>query len=249
MTPAQERKRLVLATDLDGTFLGGNEAQRAALYQWIEARRDAVTLIFVTGRDLPFVRALAQAGIPRPDYVIGDVGTTIAGGGALEPLPELENHIARAWDGAGPRIRDLLKDEPGLTLQKTPFRYRVSYYYEPDRLRPSARHKVETAGFDSLVSANRFFDVLPRGISKGPTLIHLITHLGIPEHDVLVAGDTLNDLSLFDTPYAGVAVGNSEIALLAQIASQPNVYRSPEPGAAGIADAIAQFGFMREGDQ
>ena len=34
--------RFVLATDLDGTFLGGSEADRAALYRAIEARRRGV---------------------------------------------------------------------------------------------------------------------------------------------------------------------------------------------------------------
>lgn len=249
MAAPQHRRRLVLATDLDGTFLGGSDAQRATLYRWIEERRADVMLVFVTGRDLPFVRALASHGIPRPDYVIGDVGTTIAGGEALEPLAELEHHIATTWNDAGAGVRALLRDEPGLTLQETPFRYRVSYIYEPARLRPGAREKVEAAGFDCLISAGLYFDVLPRGISKGPTLIHLMTHLGIGGHEVLVAGDTLNDLSLFRTPYAGVAVSNAEPALLRQVSALPNVYLSPEPGAAGIADAIARLGYTREGAQ
>jgi hydroxymethylpyrimidine pyrophosphatase-like HAD family hydrolase len=240
-------KRLVLATDLDGTFLGGDDAQRKALYDWIEQRRDEVALIFVTGRDLPFVRALAARGVPRPDYVIGDVGTTIAGGAAIEPIAELEAPIAQAWGDAGSRVREMLRDEPGLRPQDTPFRYRMSYYYEPDLLRASAQDKVEAVGFDCVTSADTFFDVLPRGISKGPTLIRLVRHLGLEPRTVLVAGDTLNDLSLFHTPYAGVAVGNSEPALVAQVETMPNVYLSPQPGAAGITDAIAHHGFMTEG--
>ena len=44
-------KKLVLATDLDGTFLGGSDEQRSSLYSWIEANRAQVGLIFVTGRD------------------------------------------------------------------------------------------------------------------------------------------------------------------------------------------------------
>ncbi|QIB33304.1 HAD family hydrolase [Ancylobacter pratisalsi] len=247
MVLANTTKRLVLATDLDGTFLGGDDAQRASLYDWIEARREDVALVFVTGRDLPFVRALTEQGVPRPDFVIGDVGTTIAGGPGIEPMPELERPIAEAWGDASERVRDLLKDEPGLRLQDTPFRYRMSYYYEPEALRPSARAKVEAAGFDCITSADIYFDVLPRGISKGPTLIRLMEHFGVARDKVLVAGDTLNDLSLFRTPYAGVAVGNSEPALVAQVSNMPNVYLSPRPGAAGIADAIERHGFMTEG--
>ena len=42
---------LILATDLDGTFLGGSDSQRRRLYDAISARPDAL-LVFVTGRDL-----------------------------------------------------------------------------------------------------------------------------------------------------------------------------------------------------
>ncbi len=249
MTGPADRQGLILATDLDGTFLGGSEAQRAALYGWIEARRDDVMLVFVTGRDLPFIRELAAQGVPRPDYVIGDVGTTIAGGPGIEPITELEAPIAAAWGNAGARVHAMLKDEPGLRPQETPFRYRMSYYYEPGLLRPSAREKVERAGFDCITSADLYFDVLPPGVSKGPTLVHLMTHLGIAQDKVLVAGDTLNDLSLFKTPYAGVAVSNSEPALVKKLRGMPNVHLSRQPGAAGIADAIAHHGFMIEGAQ
>lgn len=72
-------KTFVLATDLDGTFLGGTDAQRRALYDWIEDHRDTVGLIFVTGRDPEFIMDLCGSGTaPWPDYAVGDVGTTIA---------------------------------------------------------------------------------------------------------------------------------------------------------------------------
>jgi hydroxymethylpyrimidine pyrophosphatase-like HAD family hydrolase len=228
-----DRSRLVLATDLDGTFLGGTAEQRHGLYTWIEDRRDLVTLIFVTGRDLPFIRELiADGSVPRPDYVIGDVGTTIAGGHGIEPLAALESPIAQLWGDAGARVRALLEGEPGLRLQDTPFRYRQSYHYEPERLARSTLEKIEAAGFDWLLSADTYLDVLPRGVSKGPTLLKLAAHLELPHSHLLTAGDTLNDLSLFETGLTGVAVGNSEASLKARVAGMPNVYLSALPGAA-----------------
>src|SRR6056297_2091299 len=78
-TTAIATKDLVLATDLDGTFLGGTDADRARFYAWIEANRARIGLIFVTGRDPGFIRQLVRSGtVPRPDYLVGDVGTTIA---------------------------------------------------------------------------------------------------------------------------------------------------------------------------
>lgn len=236
-----QSRRLVLATDLDGTFLGGSADSRDQLYDWIERNRAHVTLIFVTGRDLPFVRSLvSETSVPQPDYVIGDVGTTIAGGPSIEPIEELERPIAALWGDSGARVVSLLAEEPGLTLQPTEFRYRVSYFYDPQILSSDAAEKVRQAGLDCIVSADTFFDVLPPGISKGPTLIRLVEHLGLDPDDVLVAGDTLNDLSLFETGFAGVAVGNSEPALRARIADLATVHFSHEAGAGGILDAIAR---------
>lgn len=240
-----DRSRLVLATDLDGTFLGGSATDRQRLYTFLNARRKQLTLIFVTGRDLPFVRALVADGqVPQPDYVIGDVGTTIAGGIDFTPLPALETHIAERWADAGPRVRALLDGEPGLRAQDTPFRYRQSYYYDPAQLAPGVLARIEAAGFDGLLSADTFLDVLPRGISKGPTLLHLVQQLGLPAHQVLTAGDTMNDLSLFRTGLTGVMVDNAEAPLKAVASALPNVYASPQPGAAGILDAIAHFRFL-----
>jgi hydroxymethylpyrimidine pyrophosphatase-like HAD family hydrolase len=238
---------LVLATDLDGTFLGGSPDQRKELYDWIEDRRARMKLVFVTGRDLPHVRYLcSEEGVPWPDYVIGDVGTTVVAGRDFEPVEHIEAWIAGKWGDAGEAVRALLEGEPGLELQPTPFRYRVSYYWDPAAWNPAVAERIEAMGLDCLTSAETYLDVLPKGVSKGPTLERLIGHLRFDPETVLVAGDTLNDLSLFRTGLSGVAVGNSEAALLEQVAPLSNVYVSPHPGAAGIRDAIAALGKIGE---
>lgn len=236
----------VLATDLDGTFLGGTEEERRTLYGLLEVRRDRV-LIFVTGRDLDFVRHLVdEVGIPRPDYVVGDVGTTIADGAHFRPVEALEEEIKGAWADAGPRVQRLLENEPGLRPQPTAFRYRLSYFYDPAQLSFATVRKVQAAGFDCVLSAETYFDVLPRGISKGPTLLKLLRALGLPEERVLVAGDTLNDLSLFQTGLLGVAVGNSEPKLIEAIRGLERVHRAERHGAGGILEALDHFGLLAQ---
>lgn len=244
----QDTPGLILATDLDGTFLGGSEAQRRALYQALQQRND-VLLIFVTGRDIDFLRQLVQQpGMPQPDLIIGDVGTSVWDTATWEPIEALEQGIRARWDDANARVLELLADEPGLTLQPTPFRHRVSYYYDPQQLRQETLRKVEDAGFDWLLSADTFFDVLPRGVQKGPTLLRLIERLEMAAERVLVAGDTLNDLSLFKTGLKGVAVGNSEPKLLEAIDGFDWVHRARGEGAAGIAEAIRHFGLHDKED-
>jgi len=236
-------RAFVLATDLDGTFLGGSDADRRALYAWIEENRRTIGLIFVTGRDPGFIADLTSGEVPAPDYVVGDVGTTIAQfrEGAVTPIPALEAEIATAWNDAGGRVREALDGHPGLTLQPTAFRYRVSYDYDPGVYDPAAADRIRAMGLDVLISDNRFFDVLPRGISKGPSLRRLVDWLKVEEHRVLAAGDTLNDLSMLVSGLPAVAVGNSEAALVQRVAAHDQVYRAAAHGAGGILEAIEAF--------
>ncbi|MCR9125593.1 MAG: HAD family hydrolase [Rhodobacteraceae bacterium] len=238
------RDRFVLATDLDGTFLGGSDSDRRTLYDWIEAHRASIRLIFVTGRDPRFIGELCGGGVPWPEYVIGDVGTTIAQvmpDRRIEPIPALEAEIATLWGDSGARVRARLDGHPGLTLQPTPFRYRVSYDLDAARFDDSAVQVVHDMGLAPLISDDRFFDVLPPGVSKGPSLRRLIAHLGADPGRVLAAGDTMNDLSMLEMGIPAVAVGGSEPALLRALAGKTHVHRSDRVGAAGILDAMAAF--------
>lgn len=242
-------KKLVLATDLDGTFLGGSDEARTGLYNWIEKNRASVGLIFVSGREPGFITNLVRRhGVPRPDFAVCDVGTTIASVGPdnlLSPIAELEAEIAEAWGDANGRVQAALHRARGLKLQSTGFRHRMSYDMDPAEFDPAALDIVADLGLDALVSDNRFFDVLPRDVSKGPSLLRLLTHLGVPNGNCLVAGDTLNDLSMLSLGLPAVAVGNSEPALLDALKGQGHVHFAKGEGAAGIAEAILSHDAFR----
>ena len=233
--------RFVLATDLDGTFLGGTDTMRRTLYDWIEDNRAEVGLIYVTGRDPDFLPEIWDEGVPVPDYVVGDVGTTIAEvrERAFAPIPVLEADIAARWGEATDRVRALLDGAPGLRPQDTRFRYRMSYHYDPASFDASMIPPVEALGLDVLISHECYLDVLPGGVSKGPSLKRLMAHLGLADDRVLVAGDTLNDLSMFETGLAGAVVGGAERALLEAVAALPRAHVCTAPGAGGILEAIA----------
>ena len=168
-------KDFVLATDLDGTFLGGTDAERKQFYDWIEASRDRVGLIFVTGRDPGYIRELTRKQrVPKPDFVVGDVGTTIASVDEdhfLTPIGPLEAEIAAAWGEsracgctAAAENRGV---EAGLKLQSSwlSATTRVQFFdMDPELFEAPVRsyYFVGDLGLD--VAACRppqFFDVLP----------------------------------------------------------------------------------------
>ncbi|TVP71820.1 MAG: HAD-IIB family hydrolase [Rhodobacteraceae bacterium] len=231
----------VLATDLDGTFLGGSQDDRKTLYDWLRAQRKTAHLIFVTGRDPQFIAQLCATGdVPAPSYVIGDVGTTIARfhDGQVEPIARLEAPIKRLWEGMADPVRTRLASIRGLWLQSAPFRHRLSYQYD-DRFNPDTLQVLEGLGVDVLDSHGCFIDILPKGISKGPSLLRLLAELKLPQDKVLVAGDTLNDLSMFQTGLHGAVVGGAEPELLAATRALPLSYHCSRIGAGGILEAIA----------
>ncbi|QFS83000.1 Mannosylfructose-phosphate phosphatase [Roseivivax sp. THAF40] len=240
ISTALHERRFVLATDLDGTFLGGSDADRKRLYDWIEAHRETIGLVFVTGRDPAFIRTLCDSGVPWPEYVIGDVGTTIAKvvDKDITPIAELEEEIASLWNDGGPAVRAALEGHPGLILQPTSFRYRVSYDLQPSDFDDSAKTLVTDLGHDWLISDNKYFDVLPRGVSKGPSLRRFVAHMNIPEKRVLAAGDTLNDASMLECGLPAVAVGGSEAALLDRVGHLDHVHKATAIGAGGILEAV-----------
>ncbi|WP_235263518.1 glucosylglycerol-phosphate synthase [Nitrincola sp. A-D6] len=61
---------------------------------------------------------------------------------------------------------------------------------------------------------------------------------------MLVAGDTLNDLSMYEQGFKGVCVGESEPALLDATADRASVLQARLSGCGGILEAVGHFGFL-----
>ena len=236
---------MLLATDLDGTFLGGSAEDRQALYQLI-ASHPGIDLVFVTGRGLESVLPLlADPTIPQPDYIICDVGCTVVDGRTLQPLHEVQGRIDDKWPGEY-RIQKAVEHIDGLTRQDVPQDRRCSYFCEPDVVTDELFEIAETLDCDLLYSASLYLDFLPKNVNKGSTLTALIEHLEIPKEDIMVAGDTLNDLSMYEHEFIGVCVGESEEGLLEATEGKARVYHAEAAGAGGIIEAISYFGFLGE---
>ncbi|MCK7547885.1 glucosylglycerol-phosphate synthase [Marinobacter koreensis] len=234
---------MLLATDLDGTFLAGDPDNRLKLYQLISAHPE-IDLVFVTGRGLESVLPLlSDPTIPQPDYIICDVGCTVVHGDSQQAIQPLQGAIDELWPGAQV-IEDALSGFDGLQRQEVPQERRVSYFCEQDVVCDEMRDKIETLSCEVLFSAGKYLDILPRGVNKGTTLSLLVDHLGVDPEAVLVAGDTLNDLSMYQQSFKGVCVGASETDLLAATEHQARVLHAGATGCGGILEAFEHFGFL-----
>lgn len=231
---------MLLATDLDGTFLGGSHQHMEELYEMIRNNKD-FRLVFVTGRGMESVLPLlSDPVIPRPEYIICDVGATILDGTTLFPVQPIQNNIESKWPGKQAILKQL-RDVKGIRIQPVPQMRRCSFIFDEHLVHEQIGALEEKLGCDILLSDNRFFDVLPINVNKGTTLAQLIEHLNIPEEKVLVAGDTLNDLALYGRGFKGVVVGEAEPALVQATQGVPGVFHSDIRGAGGIMEAMAHF--------
>jgi hydroxymethylpyrimidine pyrophosphatase-like HAD family hydrolase len=62
--------KLILAADLDGTFLEGDEQVKESFYGKLLRLREQVMLIYVTGKPIEIVKQFCLQGyLPRPEFV------------------------------------------------------------------------------------------------------------------------------------------------------------------------------------
>lgn len=215
----------ILVTDLDGTLLGGSPDSRRRLRDALE-RHPEVTVVFATGRALDSVRELLRDPlVPRPRWIIADVGATVIDGTDFTPVDPLQEQLRTGWPGAA-QVRAALRRFPALRYQEGVVQDgRCSYHLTPSALTPELTDAVRALGCTWEYSAARYFDVLPPGASKGNALRLLARKLGWAAEEILVAGDSLNDLSLFRLGTHAVVVKGAESALLTALADSPHVYR------------------------
>ncbi|WP_212629821.1 glucosylglycerol-phosphate synthase [Pseudomonas sp. KB-10] len=236
---------MLLATDLDGTFLAGDPEDRLSLYQTIAAHPE-IKLAYVTGRSLEAVLPLlADPTLPQPDYIIADVGATLVHGDSLQPIQPLQSVVDARWPGET-QVASAI--EPfGLERQDVPQARRCSYFCTPEQAaNPQLRKVADELGCDLLYSAELYLDFLPKGVNKGSSLHALADWLELDHDQVLAAGDTLNDLSMLSASFHGVCVGQSEAALLEATRSHSRTLHASRPGCGGILEAFAHFGFLGE---
>lgn len=237
--------KLVFITDLDGTFLAspGNPDR---LYQFIHAHRERIILVFATGRGVDTVKPLLQdPALPKPDYIIADVGATIFDCHRGGVVHELQSEIDARWPG-GLAVRERLSDIPGLSLQAVPQERRCSYYYEESVDLARIESRATAMNCDVLISAGRYLDILPYGVNKGASARRLMRFLRMNPSHAVVAGDTMNDFSLFNAGFDGIVVGGAEPALVDRLQSMRNVFFSEAPGTDGLLEGLRRFGWVEE---
>ena len=236
----------MLCTDLDGTFIGDDDS----MYELLDIiDRNNILLGFSTGRHLPSVlKFIAEKRIRKPDACICLVGTEVyfLENGKFVLDERWSEIIAEGWHRK--KIVELLSDIKELAWQDEEWqtKFKASYFLKENQqeVLKEITSRLEKAELEAKViySADEFLDFLPLKSSKEGALRYVIKSFGIKKEDVVVCGDSGNDLELFKAGFKGIIVGNAHREL--RNYKGQNAYRAIGEYSAGIIEGLRQLNFI-----
>jgi len=222
--------QLLICTDLDRTLIPNGPQPESPGARDRFARLVAhpqVTLAYVSGRDRALVEAaLDHYHLALPDFVLGDVGTSIYHLGPRldwQRQRAWEEEIAQDWNGlTRSDLEQKLRHLPHLQLQEAARQnsYKLSYFLplQSDRVALATRIEecVEPLGVRlrlvwSLDEAAGIglLDLLPERASKYHAIEALLQQQGFGYTDTVFCGDSGNDMEVLASPVPAVLVANS----------------------------------------
>lgn len=267
--------RLLLCSDLDRTLIPNGhqeESPQARRLLHVTAQRPEITLAYVSGRNLKLLKsAIAEFDLPKPDFAVGDVGTTIyqVAGDHWHALSQWEDEIAPDWKGRRPdQIAALFKSIREIELQapENQNRFKVSYYapahIDYRRLIETMRDLLRVEGVRaSLIwsvdekAGQGLLDVLPENATKYHAIRFLMKQNDFSEKLTVFAGDSGNDLPVLTSGLQAVLVRNSAEEVRAEARRQADANGNGEKlyvakggflgmngnYAAGVLEGLAHF--------
>jgi HAD superfamily hydrolase (TIGR01484 family) len=235
MSMTTQSPRILICTDLDRTLLPNGpqpESPNARPRFRTLAARPEVSIAYVTGRHRELVlEAIDEYDIPIPDFLIGDVGTSIYHvADDWTPRADWSHHIAASWNGQGPEVlASLLQDIDGLLIQEPAKQgpNKLSYYTPEDWDRDGLLPVIEQRLKDNEIATNLIWsldentgtgllDVLPATASKHSAIEFLMRNEGFTQANTVCSGDSGNDLAMLTGPLQAVLVANATAEVRAE---------------------------------
>jgi len=246
-----------LASDVDGTLTGDRDAlNRLASRLHMLRHAGDLFLMLSTGRRLAqVIDGLAEEGLPQPDAVLCQVGTEIYRPPLIpdsKPMPEWRDRLLAEY--SRDEALSFLEGIAGLVMQDDVFNtpLKTSCFLDgcpdPEAAAAEIRRRAEPHAdrYQVVWSSGRDLDILPASSGKGKAIRFLIRQLNLDPKQVVVAGDTGNDATMFEEFLKGVVVANAkpELLALAESLADGDVYVAQKAYAAGVEEGLEHFGVL-----
>ncbi|MBD0832337.1 HAD-IIB family hydrolase [Aestuariibaculum sediminum] len=242
----------LLSFDIDNTLIEFHTLKSNFKKIWEKYTPEDIILTYNTGRLIDDVLLLIKKGVlPKPDYIIGGVGTLIYDCKKECVVKEFNDVLDEGWDLDA--VEKLIQaiDHP-ISEQPAKFQhsYKRSYFFHDanDELIASIEKDFAQANmFVNIVySGNKFLDVLPKWANKGNALQWLLAKLELTPYNVLVAGDSGNDSAMFNMKgIRGIVVANAHEELY-KFTKYRQIYHAEEDHGNGVIEGLIYYGILPE---
>lgn len=239
-------EKKMICTDLDGTFIGSDDS----MYELLDIiDKNNILLVFSTGRHLPsVVKFTDEKRIRKPDACICLVGTEVhfVEEGEFVLDDRWSEIISEGWHRE--KIVDLLHDIKELVWQDEEWqtKFKISYFLRENQqeVLREITNRLEKAklGAKVIYSCDEFLDLLPVKSSKSGAVKYIIERFGVKKEDVIVCGDSGNDLDLPRAGFKGIIVGNAHTEL--RNYKGKNAYHATEKYSTGIIEGLRWLKFI-----
>lgn len=249
--PGQRFKNVgkLIITDIDDTLVGDDESMEE-FFKKLSDENNNITFGVATGRSLELVKeVLSEKKLPVPHIIISSVGTEIYYGSSYDNLHQDDGwsaHISYQWKPE--RIKKALAELDFLKQQEEDGerRFKLSYVMDPDEDLVAAVHQKLTEHklrYNLIYSHDAYLDILPQRASKGKAIDYLSRKWHISPKDILVAGDSGNDLEMLSGKRLSIVVGNHSHELK-DLEGNQRVYFANAEYAAGILEGMQHYNFI-----
>lgn len=242
-----DMKKLIVS-DIDYTLIGDDKSLNE-FDEIIKKKNSHVGFAVATGRVVEStVEILKKKNIVMPDILITSVGSEIYynNNDHLIYSKGWDAHISHLWQRD--KIVQLLTRYDFLKYQelKNQRKFKISYYTFNNKKNINKvselliKNKIKC---NLIFSHGQYLDILPYRASKGRAIRYLAYRWNIPFENILVAGDSGNDMEMLKGDLLGVVVSNYSPELEV-LRGMNKVYFSSKEYAAGIIDGLKHYNFL-----
>jgi HAD superfamily hydrolase (TIGR01484 family) len=131
----------------------------------------------------------------------------------------------------------------------TPLKVSAFLHETPDpdaaasEIKRRVAHAADGAGYQVVYSSSMHLDIIPAVAGKGNAIRFVLEQFELPANNVIVAGDSGNDRSMFESFRRGIIVANAQPELKeVATADDTEHYLAQAPYAAGVLEGLRYFG-------
>lgn len=235
---------ILLVSDVDDTLTGDASALEA-FARVARANRPGLRIVLNSSRPYESVQHTIRHAFPAgftPDGIITAMGTQMRVSG--EPVDRWRQRFA-GWPRTNIlRIVTALGHEAHDDEFQTEFK--ASFAVRGREAQEQVARALQEAGLPCRIinSGVSDMDILPPGGGKDHATRYITEHLGIAPENLIVAGDSANDLAMFQVAPRCIAVGNARDELL-DAAPAERTYHARAHHAGGVLEGLRYYGALK----